>query len=208
MRTAFYLGSTCLAAAILFAACTSTSNTNANINVRNASVNSNSGSVPGNAANSLSNAAERAMTDDPKEFVGAAARGGMAEIELSKYASSKTQNAEVKKFADMMVKDHTAANDELKSLAAKKNFTLPADLGRHSDDLNDLRKTELSDLDKDYVDQMVEDHEDVVTLFQRQADQGQDADLKAWAAKTLPKLKMHLETIKSLQAKMETKSSK
>src|SRR5688500_14725755 len=60
------------------------------------------------------------------EFVTAAASGGMLEVELGKVASQKGAAAEVKKFGDHMVTDHSKANTELKSLAGKKNWTIPA----------------------------------------------------------------------------------
>jgi len=59
-----------------------------------------------------------------------AASGGMTEVELGKIASSKAQNAEVKKFAEMMVTDHTKAGDDLKALAVKKNTLPPPGLSR------------------------------------------------------------------------------
>ena len=50
---------------------------------------------------------------------------------------------------------------------------------------------------------MVKDHETDVAAFEKQADKSADAELKAFAAKTLPTLKKHLEAIKAIQAKMK-----
>jgi putative membrane protein len=135
-------------------------------------------------------------------FWSKAAQGGMAEVELAKLALQKSQNADVKKFAQMMVTDHTKANDELKALAAKRNVVLPTDIGSHKSTLDDLTKLSGADFDKKYVEAMVEDHEEDVDLFEDNTDNS-DADIKAFTTKTLPTLKSHLESIKKIQSKMK-----
>ena len=134
-----------------------------------------------------------------------AAQGGMAEVELGKVAATKAKDPEVKKFAQMMVTDHTKANAELKALAAKKNFQLPTDLGTHKSKLDSMSKLSGAEFDQEYVDNMVDDHEDDVAAFQKMADSGTDPDVKAFAAKCLPVLKKHLDAIKAIQAKMNGK---
>lgn len=131
-----------------------------------------------------------------------AARGGLAEVEMAKLALQKSQNADVKNFAQMMVTDHTKANSELKTLAAKKNVTLPTDLGSHQSTLDDLTKLSGAEFDKEYVSAMVDDHETDVDLFEDNTDNS-DADIKAFTTKTLPTLKKHLEMIKGIQSKMK-----
>jgi len=197
-----------LAAAGLLAGCSSTANSNmnananrSNTNLANMNANSNSNSNAGSSG--LANAAAKLTTDSPEDFMEAAAQGGMAEVELSKIALQKSQNAEIKKFAQMMVTDHTKAGTELKALAATKKITLPTDLGSHQDDLDDLKGAETTNFDREYVDTMVSNHESTVAAFQEQADKSADAEVKAFAAKTLPTLKMHLEMIKGIQAKMK-----
>lgn len=131
-----------------------------------------------------------------------AAQGGMAEVELAKLALQKSQNADVKKFAQTMVTDHTKANDELKALAAKKSVVLPTDIGSHKSTMDDLSKLSGADFDKAYVAAMVDDHEEDVDLFDDNTDNS-DADIKAFTTKTLPTLKSHLEMIKGIQSKLK-----
>ena len=131
-----------------------------------------------------------------------AAQGGMAEVELAKLALQKSQNADVKKFAQTMITDHTKANDELKALAAKKNITLPTDIGGYKSTMDDLSKLSGAEFDKEYVEAMVDDHEEDVDLFEDKSNNS-DADLKAFATKTLPTLKKHLEDIKAIKSKMK-----
>ena len=137
-------------------------------------------------------------------FLTEAASGGMAEVELGKMASTKSQNAEVKKFAEMMVTDHSKGNDELKALAAKKNVALPArPIAKHQSVIDKLQGMSGAEFDKAYVEDMIKDHEKDVAKFEKQSQNNPDADVKAFAAKTLPTLKKHLADIKAIQAKMK-----
>jgi putative membrane protein len=152
-----------------------------------------------NAANSST-----VSTAGSGDFWSEAAIGGMAEVELGRLASQKAQNADVKKFAQMMVTDHSKANDELKSIAQKKNIVLPTALdSKHQSDISKFQSASGADFDKQYVDAMVEDHEKDVAFFQRQSETGTDPDAKAFATKTLPVLKKHLDAIKAIQSKMK-----
>jgi putative membrane protein len=158
----------------------------------------------GNAAGTANANSTTVSTAGSGDFWSEAAIGGMTEVELGKLAAQKAKNAEVKKFAQMMVTDHSKANDELKSLAQKKNITLPTQLdSAHQSDIQALQSESADNFDKEYVDMMVEDHEKDVAFFQRQASTGTDPDAKAFAAKTLPVLQKHLDAIKAIQAKMK-----
>jgi len=163
----------------------------------------NSGAVPatGESANTLGSSNAASVTNS---FYAAAARGGMAEVELSKAAQTKATNPEVKKFAQMMLNDHTKANTELKTMASKKNVTLPAELATADratlQELNDLSGAEF---DRTYVDAMVDAHETDVQLFEDQAGDDTDPEAKAFAAKTLPTLQKHLEMIKGIQSRLQ-----
>ena len=152
---------------------------------------------------SNANAANNTMTQE-ESFWTIAADGGMAEVEMSKLASQKAQNAEVKKFAQMMVADHTKANIELKSIAAKNKIELPTEIGpRHRSTIDELNRLNGPDFDREYVQAMVDDHEADVQLFEDQAEDDADPQAKAFAAKTLPVLRKHLEAIKAIQSKLQ-----
>lgn len=143
-------------------------------------------------------------TDDGADFLTEAASGGMMEVELGKLAQEKAQNAQVKDFGAMMVKDHSAANDELKQLAMTKNVSLPdAPLPEQQDKINELKQKSATDFDKAYVDMMVSDHKEDIDAFQDAADNDKDADVKAFAAKTLPTLQKHLQAIQQIQDSMK-----
>jgi putative membrane protein len=160
----------------------------------NATVNGNAG--PTNSAASQNDALRN-------NFWTTAAQGGTAEVELGQIAQTKAANPEVKNFARMMVEDHTKANTELKSLAAKKNITLPTTMNSGNQaTLTELQNLVGADFDREYVAAMVDNHEADVQLFESQAADDSDPDAKAFAAKTLPTLRKHLEMIKAIQAKM------
>lgn len=132
--------------------------------------------------------------NEDTEFMNEAASGGMMEVELGQLAANKAVSADVKKFAQMMVDDHTKANGELKALAAQKGITLPAMLmEKHQKMVNDLTAKTGKEFDKEYMNMMVDDHKEDIDAFEKAAEKGNDADLKAFAAKTIPTLKHHLE---------------
>ncbi|WP_113652910.1 DUF4142 domain-containing protein [Pedobacter namyangjuensis] len=145
-----------------------------------------------------------AVNEDDASFATKAAMGGMAEVEFSKVAVQKATNVELKSFADMMVSDHGKVNEDLKTLAGVKNITLPGMLDdEHQKMLTDLSAKSGSDFDKKYASMMVDDHQKTYDLLDKQAKDGTDSDLKAFAAKTAPIVKGHLDKIKSIKDKLK-----
>ena len=133
-----------------------------------------------------------------------AAQGGLAEVELGKLAAQKAQSPEVKSFGQMMVADHGKANAELQTVAGRKQMALPATPApSHQATMTQLQGLSGAEFDKAYVSAMVAAHEKDVALFERQAASDGDPDAQAFAAKTLPTLKKHLEAIKDIQSKLK-----
>ncbi len=195
MRRLFLVSSVSALLALGLTGCPETAT---NVNTRN----TNTAVVINDNANAITNV-DRSAVGDEKEFMTKAAQGGMAEVKLGELASTKAQNTEVKAFAQKMVTDHGKANAELKDLAKQKNFTLPTDVNEdQKETYNELAKLSGAEFDKEYVKIMVDAHEKDVDAFQEQADDGDDADTKAFAAKTLPTLKSHLEMIRKIDDKV------
>ena len=145
-----------------------------------------------------------AVAAEDAKFATDAANGGMAEVALGKLAQTKAANAQVKSFADMMVTDHTKANDELMAIAKAKNITLPtAPDADHQKKLEDLSKLSGKDFDKAYVDAMVDGHKKTLDLMNTAAKNCKDADLKAFAAKTAPIVQTHLDAINKIHDSMK-----
>jgi putative membrane protein len=134
-------------------------------------------------------------------FYKKAAEGGLAEVELGKLAQEKSPTQSVKDFGAMMVKDHSAANRKLQTVAASKDIKLPTSpsVGQ----MGTKAKLEVlsgATFDKSYIKGMVKDHEEDIKEFEKEANSGQDADAKAYAVATLPTLKTHLKKIQEIAA--------
>jgi putative membrane protein len=132
-----------------------------------------------------------------------AAEGGMAEVQLGNLAQEKSSNPSVKDFGAMMVKDHSAANEKLKSIAASKNIKLPsspsvAQMGTKTK----LKVLSGETFDKSYVKGMIKDHQEDIAEFKKEAASGQDPDAKAFAQATLPTLETHLKRIRAIASEM------
>lgn len=147
---------------------------------------------------------DSAAANPDTAFTNKAAVGGMAEVALGKLAAGKTADAKIKDFANMMVTDHGKANDELKGIVQTKNITLPAALdAEHQAKSDSLSKLSGKDFDKAYLAAMVEGHQKTLALMQGEAANGKDNELKAFAAKTAPVVKMHLDAITKIQSSMK-----
>jgi putative membrane protein len=142
------------------------------------------------------------LSKEDQDFMTKAARGGLLEVKLGSEAATKASSPVVKNFGNRMVTDHGAANEELRKLATQKGVTLPTQLDKdHQDKLDDLSKLNGAKFDKEYSEDMVDDHEKDVKEFEDAAKDVKDPDLRAWAAKTLPTLKSHLAMAKDIKAK-------
>lgn len=139
-----------------------------------------------------------------EDFVKEAASGGLMEVELGKYAQQNAQNNRVKNFGAMMVRDHQAANDELKTIATGKNLTVPTVMeNNHMNKVEELKKETGMNFDKKYMDEMVDDHEKDIDKFRKQAENGKDPEIKAFAAKTLEVLVMHQDSARSIKEALD-----
>lgn len=133
-----------------------------------------------------------------EDFVKEVAISDMFEIESSELAQTKS-NGPSKSFADHMIQDHTKTSTELKSKVAGK-MELPTALdSSHQSKLDKLKGLNGDDFTKQYNSDQVSAHKDAVHLFERYSKGGDNADLKSWAASTLPTLQSHLEMAQDLK---------
>jgi putative membrane protein len=131
-----------------------------------------------------------------EDFITEAASSDMFEVESSKLAVERSQDAATKSFAQQMITDHTKTSEELKAMVTggKVRATIPAAMGSAQQTmLDDLKKVQGDDFTKLYHSDQEDVHEDAVDLFKRYGDEGENAELKAWAAKTRPALEHHLQ---------------
>ena len=139
----------------------------------------------------------------PQSFASQAAVIGKAEIELGQIALKNTQDEGVRKYAERMVKDHSAADKKLQAIAAKENLQLPQSLDpEHASLKTKLQGLTGDDFDRAYVNAMAKGHDKAVALFEAASQQAQmPDDLKQFAASTLPTLEQHQEMAHSLHEK-------
>jgi putative membrane protein len=135
---------------------------------------------------------QRGLTD--QQFVTQASAAGLAEVNLARLALEQSNSADVKKFAQHILDDHTKANQQLNAVADKHRL-LPAPSmdAPHQMLMQRLSQLRGEAFDRAFLDAMVKDHKDAISLFEQEAKNGQDKELKEFASKTLPTLKDHLE---------------
>ena len=161
--------------------------------------------------------AGNAVSSGDRDFVDDLSIAGMAEVELGRMAIERSDNDWVKQFAEMMVRDHSKAGEDLKQIAMKYAIPTPAGLDQPHQDL----KTKLSnlkgaDFDREYMNAMVEGHEDVVDRLQTRAsedrfgddkgtvtpersDNAVEASINEWAATVLPTARHHLDEARNIR---------
>jgi putative membrane protein len=135
-----------------------------------------------------------------EDFVMQASASDMFEIESSKLALQKGDD-QTKAFAQQMVTDHEKTSTELKALlsgAKVKGNPVTALTKDHKEEVDKLAKLSGAEFKEEYFDDQVDAHEDAVDLFKRYAEGGENAELKAWAAKTLPALEHHYKMAQDL----------
>lgn len=158
---------------------------------------------PAGAGGSSATTPARERNPDRK-FAEEAAQGGMAEVEAGKMAQTQATAAPVKAFAEQMVADHTKANDQLKQLATTKGIMLPTKTDRsHSRSLEKLSKEKGAEFDREYMKMMVSDHKKTVSLFEKEAKNGKDPELKNFASTLLPDLQKHLKMAQSTEEELK-----
>ncbi|HET9276797.1 MAG TPA: DUF4142 domain-containing protein, partial [Flavitalea sp.] len=141
------------------------------------------------------------VTDEKSStFLTKAANSGIAEVQLAKLAQQKATIDAVKNFAAMLERDHSAANDQVKNLAGQRNVSLPASPSEDKQKMYaDMEKMTGKAFDKEYISMMVKSHNDGINLFEDTRANASDIDVKNFADKTLPTLKMHLDSAKAIQ---------
>jgi putative membrane protein len=186
--------------------------------------------VPGTEAQTQTGKASQLSRGDEK-FIKDACRGGKMEVQMGNLGVQRAQNPQVKEFAQRLIDDHTKANSELKQLATSKGLIFPdSDSVAEATDITDADRTrvrERDDTDKDakgehkehgslkkleglsgtefdreFVRMAVKDHEKDVSEFEKASQKLDDSEVKAFAAKTLPTLREHLQQAKSLQSEI------
>jgi putative membrane protein len=151
------------------------------------------------AAPWIARAQEAKAPVNDRLFVAAAAAGNSAEVAAARLALQRAGGDEVKKFAQKLIDDHNKANQELMSLAGTKRIAVPTTLDvKDQAAIDCLSGLSGADFDREFLTHQVAAHTCAVQLFQAESARGRDADLKAFASKTLPTLQDHLKSARSM----------
>ena len=137
------------------------------------------------------------MSDMDRTFMMQAAKDGMKEVHMGQMAAQQGQSDTVKKLGRQIAADHQKANQQLMAIAAKKGVKPETRTTEHG-----MSKRDMKNFDQAWIGMMVNDHQKDIAMYQRQAQQGADPELKAYAKKTLPVLQKHLKMVQQAQQKM------
>jgi len=147
----------------------------------------------GAAATALSKADQKTLAD--------MARANLAEIEMGRLAQSKSQDEQVKNFAQQMIDDHTKALNDVQQLAQAKGVTLPTEPdSKHKKMADKLGKMSGDAFNRSYMAQAgVSDHKKVHSMLQKTESRAKDPDVKALAAKMRPTVEQHLNSAEQMK---------
>jgi putative membrane protein len=142
--------------------------------------------------------AEKKPVPDSR-FMMDAARDGLFHVEAGKLAAQRASSEDVKKFGQHAIEHHTQINEELTNLASTKGVTLPKKMSKtEREALDKVAKLSGPDFDKAYLQMEIRDHSKDLSVFQKEAKDGKDPDVKAWAAKTVAAIEEHLKMARDL----------
>ena len=163
---------------------------------------SDTGGARGVGPKSLQDAQGRSAATQDHQFMQRAAVSGLFELEAARLAAEKAQDEAVKRYAAMLVEQHTAANQELSTLAQSKGQTLPTTLpmGKRRE-LERMGRLSGAAFDSAFVQNVgIREHRQDIRQFREVSRRDGDPELKAWANKMLPTLEQHLSQAQALPA--------
>jgi len=137
-----------------------------------------------------------------RDFLDDAARAGLFEMEGSKLAQQKSGSADVKAFADRMIKDHTAMSKDLAALAKSKGYELPTEPGTAQK--LELKALDVADsgFDTKFAERIGSNaHRHALNAFAEAAKDAKDPDVKKFAEKYLPMMREHLRLADGLEGR-------
>lgn len=128
------------------------------------------------------------------------------EVMASEKAIAKSTDAEVKKIAQMMKKEHAKMSSDIQALAKKKNITLPATItDEEKRKIDALNEKSGYDFDKEYTQQMKNKHEDAIKDMEKMSEKAEDADIRNFASKAVPQLRSHLTMVENAHENVKDK---
>lgn len=138
------------------------------------------------------------LTAGERNFLQSAAEINATEIETGKLAESQSTDPNIKKIGQDLVRDHTAANQQLEKLASSKGLSITAQPTSFQQRMiSSLQQKSGDEFNKQFLRQTTFAHQRAVSMFERASRRAQDPDIKSWAAQMLPSLQSHVAMLKS-----------
>jgi putative membrane protein len=195
-KTLIKFASACLISTALLTSCSDGNNTNNNPDTDSASNMTTQETTTGTGSTNA------VLDTADQSFVMKAASSSLMEVELGNIASQNASSERVKNFAQMMVRDHGQANNQMQGIASQKGITLPSQpMQEHQQHINMLRNKQGRDFDNNYMSHMVQHHEKDVQEFERASGSLRDAELRNFASTNLPVLRMHLDSARTIRGR-------
>jgi putative membrane protein len=160
-------------------------------------------SIPAHSQSSSQQSATAMMQIDGPTFVKMAMSGGMFEVQSGQMALAKSQNQNVKQFAQQMIDDHAKVGEQLKAAAQTDNLQVGADMqmdAKHQQMLQQLQSADTQQFDQLYMQQQAMAHDEAIMLFDAFAKSGDTPELKGFAQQTLPALQQHKQMLMQMAA--------
>ena len=148
-------------------------------------------------------AAKQDLSSQDRHFAEHAMAGGMMEVQLGKLADQRAASASVKTFGQRMVTDHSKANQRLSEIGSGLGLKPPAELPREqSRTVEKLAGLSGAEFDRAYMAAMIDDHKKDIGEFRKQAEKGENAQLKSFAQDSVPILEQHLRLAEDTQSRL------
>jgi putative membrane protein len=144
-----------------------------------------------------------APTPAEQDFMIKAVQANLAEVDMARIAVQKTQNSDVKDFANMIESDHKSALEDLADLMQNNGMSPSSVLS--PDAMTDIEKMSAlsgAEMDREFINVMVSDHQKTIEMFRNHLNIAQNPDVRKYAENLLPELEMHLEKAQKLQSKL------
>jgi putative membrane protein len=206
MKKQFLKLSLILGAGLIMLSCNNTSDTEKTTSdTAKASSNANispnpTSTMPDSNSNKMSGSSNLKTND----FVTKASAGGMTEVAMGKLAQSNGGSNDVKEYGKMLEKDHSEANDKLKSIANAEGINVSSTMtDEQNQHMSHLQSLTGADFDKAFIPMMIDDHTKDIAEFKKAAAGNENEKVKNFASTTLPTLEKHLSKAKSIKSKMK-----
>ena len=149
------------------------------------------------------------VTPAEQEFLMKAADANLSNIDVARLAMHKSQNSDVKDFANMIQSDDASALEDLTDLMNDKGVSLPNTLSPETKtEIETMTALSGAELDREFANMMVAQHEKEIGMYHDQLEIAQTPDVRKYAEDLLPRLEMHLEKSQRLQSKLFGESRK